>query len=731
MANMFPCLQAISLIPTIGMRTEFFLNMAKAVRMNQAEMEICFEEKKKSGVDFGVQSLSAEAIKTFFLDAPYGDCQNILTAAISPSGIKDFNVCATCPHSSAYANQNLNYESIALKYMLEHTSVKSIWKIKNPKTFFRSNFIISLIEGERTRDMVVQLYYRIYLAVKKNIVDVAIQSENLSLRQIVDLIQTQLMLSTFRGSSFSNDVVMRYVSNLLESEFKKCGLVDERTYLSACTKLQQRYSYKARPFLPDTVKNYGFDNSNNINSFPNFLGNCKPAQSRRAAIVPGKPASHDKPFFKQEDLSKIASGEITITQHSPSTVDPAGPDALPTKAASGDHGATKNRKIPAGEALKEENKKSRTSGIPVEKPPADTKPIERNLKPSASGELVEPVEQNYDVASSLLSQKADYDFPLFDEFGRIDITAEVKSLYIISLYPYDLYTFLSIIRKENWIGVERAVVHGADGLFVFRGSGLSAYFLSCEMLDTEIIKCLFCRKWVSVYTMSACSIFSLMNELGVYIFPELTSLSAKYNAANNSNILCPAKEMIELIGEDRIPFHGSSAIRLIQNYKLADDKLGKLVEKTKRGKLVMDFLYYEYALGSSMYIGEITGCSTCNLNRLSYLENEFSFDGLHQKVKGKTICSFHLSLSIKGENSSSIINKHFMLQALSSIFKCSDIWRFYPVLLFYNEECITMCFSTTNHECLSIIEECVCRIFAKCGQKLRISPPFVHVAFHQ
>jgi len=704
--NDFPCFY-ILYFANQSCRIEIFLKLAKATRLNLTELHERFDILRKSGIEFNSNSINSETLNKYYNNEPYGICHELFESIAEPLNIKDFNPCKICPYSHSYANKNRNNEASVFKYLLSHPDA-GIWNVKNPKTFFRSNHLLILKEADRTRIITLQLFYRLFLSANKNIAG-KLKPGNIILEDILERLKSQLILSSFRGTGISPDIIMQAVAKILIFEFEKSETItDEKQYYEVTAKIKKRYTYRPRSFLPDEMKQFQFNDSRGYVVIPDSLGSIRPSASDECykVVTPSSPVSSDR-VFNLHEIAKIASGQLQIH-----------------KSESSQKYSTVHTDIIVP-PFTPEPKTSQAANIFDETSPETTSATLLNINVAESDSTIAAPAIEVEPANNVQQYSS-----IFDESGIINISNEVSRFLVITLHPHDIYTFLTIIRKEEWIGAERAADRD-DGILILCGSGKAVFFLPRDVLNTDILKCIFCRDWVTVISMNATPIFSFLIEQETYIFPNIISLSARYNAYYKLETLNPIAALYELIGSSAIPFIFSETIRLLQNYGQFCLALGQLVERTNRYRIEKNYLFYEYALGTAMNIGRKGQIDSRNFKRLGYFDNVFSFDGKPRRLINQTICTFYFSLTAKGDSGHQLYQRNFIVYSLAYIYKNSTLWRYQPVLLFYNFDCLTLRFNATREESLGHIEETISRILVKNCKKLNLNPPVIHITYHQ
>lgn len=672
-----PCFKLLYFIPGKERAIRFFLNMAKATRLNLDEVESLFQLMNNLQPVFGMNSLSEEQINQYYKDAPYTKCSDVKEDLLREMGSLKINPCKMCKYSSSYVNAEHEKEIIVFHYLLSHPDEVENWKLISPKKQFKSQFLYLVFDKNEPRAFQISLYEKLFSLLSNYIIS---SQDMVAYDNIFDLIyrvKMRFLSIHLKNLHDSSDQLFQQIVTQLENEFAKYDVPSAEQFQKTLQDLTKRKRYTAQTFLPEVFKNLGFDGPTDQNGAPSFLGAIAnepktviASDNLKSPIIP-----YEKQIFTIDDLRLIANHESILTETSdipiyecPSSVEA---DAL----ISSEH----------------------TEDILTPFLSDTTESVKELL------EETETEKEKYDQASN----------SMFDEYGRVDLSNEVRKYCVIPLHPHDIYSMLPLIGKEQWIGIERAVSGDTEGILVYLGSGRAAYYLETAILDDEILKCLFFYDSIAIISMDACGIFHYLLQYGIYIFPKMTSLTAKYNATFKTNLIFPIAELKELIREEATEFLFSPAIELIQNYYLMSQILGRKMEEYSRHKSEQDYMFFEFALGTSIDISKITGLLLHNLRRKTFFYNEFLYDGLFNKVAVGTICSFQFSFKIN--NILVPIEQQYKVMAyvISHIFKSRNIWRFKPLLLYYDTERLIIYIQTTSSESLGIIEENVCMHVAR------------------
>lgn len=683
MATDFPCFKLLYLIPGKERVIKYFLNMSKSTRLNINEVETLFKSITYFHSIFNIDSLTEEQIKKYYFDAPYTKCVNLKEDVLKELGSIKINPCKICEYSSSYQNDEKIKEMKLFYYLLSHPNDVENWKLISPKKHFKSQFVFLTSENSIHNLFQIPLYEKMYSLLLSHITS---SPEVVVYENITDIIYHVKMrffstqLKDFRDCS---DQIFQLIMTQLRDDSVKCSIPDTEQFLELLQSFPKRRSYSAKSFLPEAFKNLKFDEPQDQISIPNFLGSIvrdSKTPEEKSCLKSVAPAQTTNEISSLEDLRALAI---------------------------------------------QDNK-------PLENPPIESiLPIvdadnSKALKVQESTSFFSTINASNDLENeSIVNDSEQVLSSLFDEHGCLNLKNEIETCCVLYLHPHDIYSMLQLIGKEEWIGIERATDGKRDGVFIYLGSGHAAYFLDLEMIDSEIIKCLLFYEHISVITMNGCGIFHILLLHGIHAYPKITSLTSKYNAAFKTDILYPADELMGLIKNSSIKFMYSPVIELVQNYNTMNLAIGKRLEENNCHRCEEDYLFFEYALGTSMNISKITGLKLCNLKRNTFFNNIFLFDGLYIKDRDGTVCNFNFSFK-KNNNIVPIELQHkIMVYVISHIFKNRNLWKFKPILLFYDTEYLSIFVHTTSRELISIVEENVCMHLAKQGKFFGMDAPHI------
>jgi hypothetical protein len=683
MATDFPCFKLLYLIPGKERAIKYFLNMSKSTRLNLNEVESLFKSITYFHSIFNLNSLTEEQIKKYYLDAPYAKCADLKEDILRELGSMKINPCKICEYSSSYQNDEKIKEMRIFYYLLSHPNDVENWKLISPKKHFKSQFIYLTSDNNMPNIFQIPLFEKMYSLLLNYITSSpdVVAYENIT--DIIYPVKMRFFSTHLKDLRDCSDQMFQIIMTQLRDDYIKCDIPDTEQFLELLQSFPKRRSYTAKSFLPEAFKNLKFDEPQNQISIPNFLGSIVPDSiTPREKSCPKSLA----PMQKTHEISSLEELRALAVQ---------------------------------------DNK-------PLEKPPVESIPpiVEtdnsKTLKVQESTSLFSINKATNDLEDKSFTDCSEQEHSsLFDENGRFNLSKEIESCCVLYLHPHDIYSMLQLIGKEEWIGIERATDGNKDGIFIYLGSGHAAYFLDLEILDSEIIKCLFFYEHLSVISMNGCGIFHFLLLQGVHAYPKITSLTSKYNAVFKTDLLYPAAELMDLIKDSSTKFIYSPAIELVQNYNTMNLIIGKKSEENNCHKSEEDYLFYEFALGSSMNISKITGLKLCNLKRNTFFNNIFLFDGLFIKEGDGVVCNFNFSFKKNnGIVPINLLNK-IMVFVISHIFKNRNLWKFKPILLSYDTEHLAIYVHTNSRELISIVEENVCMHLAKQGKFFGMDAPHI------